>query len=54
VAAAFARLCQSWHGQIAVIKHQSRTFATLRDPAVAGLPKLLRGELSGPCVELLK
>jgi hypothetical protein len=26
--------------------HQSRTLATLRDPAVAGLPKLLSGELS--------
>ena len=25
---------------------QSRTLATLRDPAVAGLPKLLSGELS--------
>ncbi len=26
--------------------YQSRTLATLRDPAVAGLPKLLSGELS--------
>ena len=31
---------------------QSRTLATLRDPAVAGLPKLLSGELSLPAEAL--
>jgi hypothetical protein len=34
------------YAQMTANLHQSRTLATLRDPAIAGLPKLLNGELS--------